>query len=313
MRGVSFLVAGFLVPCLLLGAPSAVTEDPAVAEIAQLREEINLLNLFNGLNLTTEQLRELHTYAMQAEGLRESYFNRSSQTVAEVLDSFRELRGVLAQNNGLPKDVETRASSANERIKVLTSQYDADMRELEKKAVSVLTPAQQVVLDEFKPCLIPPKDLRNPVRAGQAGNRERGVETLSKLRKLPEPVYKARIDEIADHRLEMYEKHRGRLSEKDRAESISRFKAVVARARGMDDTRFQLEKEELAQQIEPKDGLADLLEKVEAARVDKFGKVGKGGRFLLSPVAISIYDERLKGVSRSYASTEDSSGRQGRR
>jgi len=313
MRRVPFFVTALAVPCLLLAAPAGLSEDPAVAEIARLKEEINLLNLFNGLNLTTEQMRQLRAYAGEAEGLRGAYFNQASHTVTEALESFRELRAVLSENNGLPKEVEKRAALANDRLKELTTRCGEDIREIEQKALSVLTPAQRVVLDEFKPCLIPPKDLRNPVRAGQAGNRERGVEGLSKLRKLPDPIYDAKIDEIAERRIEMYEKHRGKLSEDERAESIAKFKAVVARARKMDDTKFQLEKGALAEQMEPRDTLAALLEKVEDVQADRFGKPGKGGRFLLSPVAIEIFEKRLGGSSRSLATTARTSDKSTRR
>jgi hypothetical protein len=304
MRTVSFLVAALLVSYLSLAAPVVKSDDLAVAEIARLREEINLLNLFNGLNLTTEQIGQLRSCASEAKDLREAYFNQASQTVTEAVESFRELRVVLAQNNGLPKRVETRAALSNERLKELTKQYDADIRELEQRAIAVLAPAQRVVLEEFKPCLIPPKNLKNPVRAGQAANRERGVELIGKLRRLPEPTYNAKIDEIAEKRLEMYEKHRGKLSAKERTASIARFKSTVGRARKMDDTNFQLEKEELAKQIEPRDDLAALLEKAEVVRSEKFGKLGKGGRFLLSPAAIGIYEERVNGTSHSYATTK---------
>ena len=304
MRTVSFLVAALLVPCVLVAAPVVKSDDPAVGEIARLREEINLLNLFNGLNLTTEQIGQLRSYASQAKGLREAYFNHASQTVTEALESFGELRVVLAQNNGLPKRVEQRAALSNERLKELTKQYDADIRELEQSAIAVLMPAQRVVLEEFKPCLIPPRNLKNPVRAGQAGNRERGVELIGNLRRLPEPIYNAKIDEIAEKRLDMYEKHRGKLSTKERIASIARFKSTLGRARKMDDTNFQLEKEELAKQIEPKDNLAAVLEKVDSVRAERFGKLGKGGRFLLSPAAIGIYEERVSGTPHSYATTK---------
>ena len=128
MRTVRFLVAGLLVPCVLLAAPAVKSDDPAVSEIARLREEINLLNLLNGLNLTTKQIRELRSCASEAQELREAYFNQASQTVTEALESFRELRVVLAQNNGLPKRVEKRAALSNQRLKELTKQYDADIR-----------------------------------------------------------------------------------------------------------------------------------------------------------------------------------------
>ncbi len=297
----------------VLAAPAVEREDPVSAEIGRLREEINLLNLFNGLNLKQEQLGKLRDYAVEAEKLRESYFNSASMTVGEALAAFRELRGVLAENEGLPKDVEARAAQANLRLKGLEERYRADVRSLESRAASVLTAAQQVVLEEFKPCLIPPRNLKDPVRAGQAANRERGVEMLSKLRSLPEPVYESQIDNVAEKRLEIYEKHKGKLSEKESAASIRRLKAVAARARKMDDTQFEVEKEKLAEELHFTDELETLLKKVDKVRVDKFGGPGKSGRFLLSPAAISIYEERLGRAGSVQASAAYRMGERGRR
>ena len=42
------------------------------------------------------------------------------------------------------------------------------MGKLEEKLTPVLTPEQIKVVENFLPCLIPPKELRDPVRAGKA-------------------------------------------------------------------------------------------------------------------------------------------------
>ncbi len=72
-----------------------------MAQLQSLREEIQILNLLNGLNLTDEQSRKILNLATEARNIREESLERNTQ----LLGKFKE--SLLALKEGLmnPKSV----------------------------------------------------------------------------------------------------------------------------------------------------------------------------------------------------------------
>ncbi len=267
-------------------------EDVAGAEqrIQDLREDISLLNLINGLNLTQDQMKGLLALAKQARDLRRAYFDEASQTIGEAESSFRELKGVIEKNREIPRQVEARAGRANENIKLLAQAYLKDLQGLSGKAKRLLLESQLVVIDEFKPCLIPPRNLKNPVRAGQADEGEAGVAMLGKLRQMPEAVFQARADFLAEEHVGRIERHLGKLPPHERQDAKRNFSEVVCKAREMDAVQFNLNKGELAASLRPE----RLVQKVGSRLEEQaYGKPDKVAKFLLSDRAIPMYEQRL--------------------
>jgi hypothetical protein len=81
---------------------------------------------------------------------------------------------------------------------------------------------------------------------------------------------------------------------KVRAAEKQRFIALVAKARAMSDTEFEMEKAKLAAQLDPKVRLEQIVESASVVR-DKGRphEVSRAARWLLSPRIIPILEERL--------------------
>jgi hypothetical protein len=132
--------------------------------------------------------------------------------------------------------------------------------QLEHAVEQVLNPGQQQVLSEFKPCLIPPKNLKDPVRVGQANDHSQQENWLSRARRMPEPQLRRSIDNV----LTAEAKHFGELNEKDRAARVALLIDVAQEAAKMTDVEFEINKAELAEKITPPDRIMQLKERIAA-------------------------------------------------
>jgi len=69
---------------------------------------------------------------------------------------------------GKEKKAQTTAHSLESRIKESREDLFSQLLELENQAILILSSSQKAIIKGFEPCLIPPQDLDNPVRVGQA-------------------------------------------------------------------------------------------------------------------------------------------------
>lgn len=104
-------------------------------------------------------------------------------------------KGVQAQGK-IPKHSVRLKHRLKELHDKVNRRLTVENKALEKELSQVLTPEQLQVVEDFKPCLIPPRDLKNPVRAGQASSNEHAVKRLRRLRAAPENQWLARRDKI---------------------------------------------------------------------------------------------------------------------
>jgi hypothetical protein len=129
-------------------------------QVQTLREEITLLNLLNGLNLTDEQSRNILNLAKEASAIREGSLMENAQLLAEFKAALLNLREGLADKNWKPdSELEKRAGQLNHKLKETREKTSDRLQALAEEAKGVLTPGQLAIVADFKPCLIPPKDL----------------------------------------------------------------------------------------------------------------------------------------------------------
>ncbi|MEW6747655.1 MAG: hypothetical protein AB1486_33405 [Planctomycetota bacterium] len=89
---------------------------------------------------------------------------------------------------------------------------------------SILTPAQIHVVEVFNPCLIPPKELRDPVRAGEANTETAEIEQhLRTLRRLSDRAFPAVAEAFAELVVEMIEEGLGVHPAGERAAEVERL------------------------------------------------------------------------------------------
>jgi hypothetical protein len=284
---------------LFLPAASARPPFPrseAALKIHELRQDISTINLLNGLNLSREQMKQVLSLARLAEETRQYGISRMQEILPEAEEAFLALKEEIEKGSPAQGHLPERAQLINHRLKDLHQEIQADLsRRLEKieaRLRQVLTAGQIHIVSEFKPCLIPPDELGEPARAGQADPSSKIIKHLRRLRQLPDRVWENRRERIAERVVERIAKH-FRLTEEEMDAEYARLLELFERARALSEIDFEVEKLALANQIKPRDRIEELQKEIEW-RLPHHKKQPKLVRFLLSDRIIPILEERLR-------------------
>ena len=195
--------------------------DEHQSELARLRGEIVNWNLINGLHLDADQ-------------------------IDKVVNLYERARPGLTSWEGEAR------GAAKARNAFLVA--------LEQDVEEVLNAGQRRVLAIYKPCLIPPKNLKDPVRVGQAKSSSRQERWLAGALKLNTKELRQAIDRL----IAEDEKNLGRLGSAKRERRKTLIRRTVRRAAAMSDVEFELNKTELAEAIAPHDRAQELKELITA-------------------------------------------------
>lgn len=221
----------------------STTCDWQAGKIGELRAEISNWNLINGLHLDGKQIADITAiYDAAAADLR-------------------------AAGQAAPRRAKRRAGQERE----------ARVR-LERFVEQVLNPGQRQVLLEFKACLIPPKNLKSPVRVGQANDHSRLEEWLARARKVREPRLRRAVDGL----LAAEAKYSGELTDAERTERAALLTATARRAAAMSNVEFEVNKADLAEEIAPRDRLQELKEEIAVLSRER-DLPGIISQFMLNP------------------------------
>ncbi|MFH0889286.1 MAG: hypothetical protein V1871_08785 [Planctomycetota bacterium] len=275
------------------------TSSEYEGKIRELFEDITLLNLVNGLNLNEAQIKQIIQYNKKVQLLRDQMQDENNKTIKDIVDAFATLKSTLEKNEGIPQEIENRAFTMEQEGKKVTGELMNAVANIEKELTGILLDAQKEIINTFNPCLIPPKDLKNPVRAGQAQNNEMAVELLRHLRRVPDEVFEERKSEIAQRHLEMIQKRLGKLTDEEKERESQRLLKVIEKVRAMTDKEFELNGPGLANEFmnESKKDLSrdkDLREEIEQIERIRHGGPSRLGRYLLNPKIIPILEKRLE-------------------
>lgn len=145
---------------------------------------------------------------------------------------------------------------------------------------AVLTDAQKEIVDKFACCLIPPQELSDPVRAGQADASPKELELLRKVRSVPAAVWPKVKEPWVNHIAKLEDLKLPGRSEAEREAGRRRVAGVFEKVRAASDTEFEMNKEAFCVELKGKkeQNLSD--------RKRQF----KFAYFLLNPGADEIYD-----------------------
>ena len=141
--------------------------EQQMAQVAELRAEINNWNLINGLHLSGNQVSAIVSlYDKTQEAPKREYSLRNR------------------------RERDTRRATF----------------ELERQLRQVLNSGQQQVVAEYNPCLVPPKKLKNPVLVGQASDDSRYEKWLDRARKVSPTRLTQHIETALDTEAERFGK-----------------------------------------------------------------------------------------------------------
>jgi hypothetical protein len=272
--------------------------------VRNLFNDISTVNLLNGLYLTDQQMNEILKLAKKAQRIKQEFVEKKGAVYMKVLDEAEQAyQNLLAEiMKGEPAKqgsrIEREAVRIEHQLKELTDKVmrtlSDELSALDHELSKILTSEQQEVIDGFQPCLIPPKDLKNPVRAGQASSNDRAINMLRRIREIPSFIWDHRKYQFLSRHVERFSRHRSVMTEEEKEKEIQRLLTLTEKVRSLSDTDFELEKETLAEELKPLNMVHELREELEK-RVPymRRAKVSKSTRFLLNERIIPILEERL--------------------
>jgi len=247
-----------LVLAALLVASGAACANPLFAgaeesherigQVRALKQEISLLNLLNGLYLSQDQVDRLVSLARRAVETRETFLQEMNAAAEAYVESLRTFREALYSPYGAGDEAQrTVLASEVQTEKTPIAGLMEQLGQIEDEARTGFSDGQLAIIADFKPCLIPPKNLADPVAVGQASTTEREEAVLDIIRRMPEDLYRDRADVLADRIVALGEIEKGKLPADVRANTVATYLAKMNEVRQMPKEDFELTRHEVAE------------------------------------------------------------------
>lgn len=272
-----------------------------------LFEEVSLLNLINGLHLGKDQMTKLAALAEESSALRETTLKTYRKKAEEFALALNELREKLIDSNvQVPPCCEQNAVEREHALNEAKKAYYQKLNALEEKVRAILSDGQVRVINEFNPCLIPPKDLKDPVRAGQAaGDFEEVYMHLEHLRNMPEKAFNVIGKPLT---VKVVEEHFSAFCKNadDKTREANRILKVLKKCRAMSDSDFALEKEALARELlSPMTSIQEKVAEITQFFANQHGGMSKVGRFMLDPRIVPLLKRKLENLAKVDGANHD--------
>ncbi|MBI4862179.1 MAG: hypothetical protein HY815_18265 [Candidatus Riflebacteria bacterium] len=297
---------------LLLIRPAAgvgaATEppDPAATirtlsdRVRARQHEISTINLLNGLNLNPKQAGQVLALARRAGAARQEMLIGSARLedmLRQAEHDFGLLRAEIQKGAPARGWIPERAGHSEHLLmqeqRNLKEKLAQTLTELEKELEAVLSPEQAQIVRSFSPCLIPPPELNDPVRAGQAKVQRKFVDRFAKIRGIPELDWTTRREALADEHIERFCEQRFQLTDEEKKVERKRFLDLTEEVRKMTDAEFEMEKESVAARLEPEDKVKKLRKELDERLPHKRRGFSGLSEHLLDDRVVPILEERL--------------------
>jgi hypothetical protein len=167
-----------------------------------------------------------------------------------------------------------------------------------RRVQNALLTAQQYIIVNYESCLIPPKELYDPLRVGEAGDTDATIRRLDTVRALSPALYAQYMDKFLDLFLFWTQDEFGAFSTEQKIDFLDKLKGIFDRAREMNDVEYALNKRDLAEAIAPFDREDALHRCLMEAGVLKFQIEGRIMNYLFRPQAIPLLEARLKRLAK---------------
>ncbi len=263
------------------------------AGVHDLGKEITLHNLINGLYLSQDQIVQMLAVLKKVEGIKEEHRAKAMSHARQMEEILKGIRETVARDEEVGEDLAREFHRAKKKGEDLREEFHGSMMPYQDEIKGILNENQLALLEEFKPCVIPPKDTWDSARVGQAsGDTRMGERFLTRVRQMDERTYQKRKRFIVERHIERVERHVGVLSDEERAEEERRVADIFKRARELSDVDFEAQKGDLARELKEPHEKA-----VQSRHRRRKGDLDKVGRFLLDPKLIPILEKRLTQVS----------------
>jgi hypothetical protein len=276
---ISGLALFFLFPFFLLSQPKNERFDKS----EEIRREIRLVNLINGLDLNSMQMEMILTRARETEKLRQESEAKLRLQQAEMERVLEEIKSYRKDNQEVPSATVQRFHLLQTELRESRFDLVEKIREQAKEIERVLEEHQLYQLQEFVPCIIPPK---GELRIGQAQGHQGLTRGMERIRELPCRLYERRKDGIVTKTLKKMKLHAPPRVEINEKEMKKHILSIFEKARSLKDVEFEMQKDKLAEEL-----ISPLKPQVLS---NHFQMIRKIEAFLLSPEIIPLLEERLE-------------------
>jgi hypothetical protein len=272
--------------------------DKVRRRIADLKADINLLNLVNGLHLDRTQLAAI---AKAARACEQAPAKAEDTDDARHLAALRDAYAALRRGEPVPAATRTKLQSdAQKRGAGYMAARQREVLEAREKGVdalvTILSTEQGEVIRTYAPCLVPPQNLRDPVRAGQANDTEALEALVDRLRALD--LSQNALGAV-DGVVCSIEIHDGKLPTAERQARLSLVLSVAREAQSLDDVNYAARRSELASRLHPVERMETLKERL--LELDGAENVirGKIAAFLLDPRIVPLVEDRITRLAKA--------------
>ncbi len=268
----------FLTVSFLWGLPEFSKEKPEKTE--EMRKEIRLFNLINGLDLTPKQMEIILENAEEYQRVRAGFEKDLLNGQEEMEAALEEIRRYLRENKEIPPQAVQQYRRLDREFREDRLKIQEEMKDLAKEIEESLEAHQLYQLQEFVPCIIPPKGEK---RIGQAKDYRGMTKSLERIRRIPSRIYQQRRDEIVWRTLGGLKLHAPFFSDLDEEEMKRHIELIYDEARNLEKAEFEMQKERLAE---------DLISPFKP-EIPSNSLIRKISGFLLSAEVIPVLEARI--------------------
>lgn len=279
-------------------------------ELGIMEGQIKALNLINGLYLTESQMESILDVLYELRDLNDDFEAQAKQQRTSLEKAYANLKADLMDDDLVGEDAEREAMAQKSRIDQLALNYKRKRAALQEELNGIFTEKQLQIIQDYRPCLVPPKTDAN-TRIGQAGGADiRSIERLEQMRKLPVGEFSRLVSDAIARAIDYVETHEGLYPLDQRRDEIRRLADLAWEIYEMDEVEFQMRKAELAEEMKPR-----LPEPVEERRTrtemnEKKSKKGgepaisrkydldKSGEIFLNEDLIEVFEYKLDTASK---------------
>ena len=261
---------------------AASTEAEGLGEVANLRRDVQLLNLINGLDLSAEQMQFILDRARKAEAIRAEIKSQAQGNAAATSQVLSELRETLMRGEVVSSESRDEFFSVEGENHAFKEEWEQRMARLALEVEGNLEGHQLYALEHYVPCVIPPK---GEARVGQAEDTHAGERLLQRIRGIPDDQFEARKEKIAQKVLErvLARLPKSQVPALDQEEETAWILCFLEKVRGLDEMTFAVEKEALVEEVKSRYAVPEV-------PVDVSAKIK---RHLLDPRIIPLLEEKL--------------------
>ena len=275
------VISLILLVFLLIFSWSVLFAQEADHGLEKIKIQIHILNLLNGLELDHRQMQVFLEAAKEAQEIR----LKAKQKILrreEISEAYQDvLRVAKTGSLTVPEDIGHRFHRTHQELDRIKEGVQEKLTALALKIKENLKSHQVYVLEDYKPCIVPPVQKG---RIGQAEGHDGFVRILEKIRAMPPDVYALRRDGIAQKAIDKFKAKFPPAYIFDQETLKAELLKTLDEVRTIPDVDFIVKKEEIAKKLNtrlhPEKPSMNIGVKIE--------------RFLLHPEIIPILEERIR-------------------